>query len=204
MRLGGTLKRLPCAAPASAWSPSLVENGARPEIEAPDIALRPLILRSADGHAEIVAQQQRPHPAMRDDGDVPASARRGEETLGRRHHPLLRIDRPLPAADAGSWAGEEGVGRGADPSLSDLAGWAVALRSFSPRAGSTCTGTPPQGGENFVGLGGLLTVPMPGATRCRERSHARGAHLGQTPERYRHGRIDHHFRVRNKQAARHG
>ncbi len=74
--------------------------------------VRRLIMLPSDDVATEMAQQQRPDPAMRDDGNVAAVARRsGKHLLNSTNDPPLGVGCALPASDAFFRMSKEQQGR---------------------------------------------------------------------------------------------
>src|SRR5438093_13788773 len=68
-----------------------------------------LLLPSRDRHGFEMAEEQRADTAVSDHRDRAAAGRAPRDALDSRNDARLRVDRPLPAADALVRTGEEGV-----------------------------------------------------------------------------------------------
>src|SRR5437870_8636527 len=68
-----------------------------------------LLFRSRDRHGFEMAEEQRTDAAVSDHRDRAATGRAARDALDSRNDARLRVDRPLPAADALVRTGEEGV-----------------------------------------------------------------------------------------------
>ena len=180
--------------------PSMMK-AARRRIEGEVVAavVRRLIVLSSDDVATEMAQQQRPDPAMRDDGNVAGvTRRRGEHLLNSTDDPTLRVGGALPASDAFFRMSKEQVGDGLELLLWQVArGRSVILAEFiqlhDGQAQRSC--------QNFRTIArlALRAAPhdaqpaRPGA--CKSLDHPVTASRRQRPFGYWHRRVHQDVRV---------
>ena len=81
-----------------------------------------LIVLSSDQVAPEMAEQQRPNPAMCDDGNVAGvTRRRGKDLLNCTDNPTLGVGGAFPAADAFVRVSKEQIGCGLELILGQIA-----------------------------------------------------------------------------------